>query len=60
MLLISLQINKVSDFKQTCDNLIDDVVTNKHNTIYTNGNSNETKITIFVNLNDNTYFTKKI
>ena len=40
--------------------LIDDVVINKHNTIYTNDNTNVTKIHKLVNCNDNTYFAEEI
>ena len=46
--------------KKTYYNLIDDVVTNKHNTIYTNDNTNVTKISKLDNFNGNNYFTKKI
>ena len=39
---------------------IDDVAINKHNTIYTNDNTNVTRIIKPANFNDNNYPTKKI
>ena len=39
---------------------MNDVVINKHNTIYTNDNINVTKTNTLVNFNDTNYFTKKI
>ena len=39
---------------------IDDVVIEKHNTIYTNGGTNVTQISKHVNFNGNGYFTKKV
>ena len=50
----------VSNPKKTYYNLIDDVVIDKHDTIYTNDNTNVTKINKLVSFNDNTYLTKKI
>ena len=54
------KINKVSNLKQAYYNLIDGVVINKHNTIYTNDNINVTTINRLVNSNDDNYFTKRI
>ena len=51
--------NKVSNLKKAYYMLIDDVI-NKHNTIYTNDNTNVAKINKLVNFNGNNYFTKKI
>ena len=41
-------------------NFIDDGVINEHHTIYTNGNTNVTKMGKLVNFKDNHYFAKKI
>ena len=56
-------INKVSNLKKTYYNLVDGVVSNTHNTIYTNGNINVTKqhnllslMIITMSVNDNNYF----
>ena len=40
--------------------IVDGVVINTHNTIYTNGHINVTKIIKLVNFSGNNYFTKKI
>ena len=60
MLLIIIESTKVSNIKKTCYKFTDDAAINKHNTIYTNGNINVTKINTFVHFNDDSYFTKKI
>ena len=57
MLLITVESTK-SHIKATCYNFIDDVVIIQHNTIYTNGSVNVTKLNKLVNFNDNNLFTK--
>ena len=47
------KINKVSNLKKAYCNLTDDIVINKHNTIYTNDNITVTKIHKRANFNDN-------
>ena len=50
---------KVSNLKKVYHNLIDEVAFNKHNTIYTNGNTNVTKINQLVKFNDNILLQRK-
>ena len=55
----SYEINKVSNLKKEYCIFIDDVASNKHNTIYTNDTITVTKRNKLANSNDTNYFTKK-
>ena len=54
------KINRVSNLKKTYYNFIDGVAIDKHNTIYTNHNTNVSKINKLLNFNDHNFFTKEI
>ena len=56
----NFKINKVSNLKKAYYKFIDNAVIYKHNTIYTNDNTNVIKMNKLVHFNDNHYFTKKI
>ena len=55
MLLILKKSTKFQIIKKTYYSLIDGVVINKHTTIYTNDNTNVTKLNKLVNFNDNSF-----
>ena len=58
--LNNCKLNKVPHRNKTCYNLIEDVVTNTHNAIYTTDNNNITNIDNTYNYAYTNYATKKL
>ena len=56
--VINFKINKPHNVKKTYYKFINGVVSNKHNTINTNGTHNGIKLNKLVHFNVNSYFTK--